>query len=202
MTSKSRKLVNNSLSDQYLFEQIRNDDYESMEHFFNRHYENLCRFGLTYKTNSALVEEKVADVFIELWKNRKSLDKIINPKSYIYAIAKNRFKKADKFEYVHDSITENQRDNGMSFPSREEEIIDEEKKESNSILITAILKHIPKKSREVFELSRIDGLKYKEIAEVLNISPKTVENHIALAIRCISEALLLPKTKKYINEQN
>jgi RNA polymerase sigma-70 factor (ECF subfamily) len=90
----------------------------------------------------------------------------------------------------------------MNFPSREEEIIDAEKKEINSILISAILKHVSKKSRQVFELSRIDGLKYKEIAEVLNISSKTVENHITLAIRQISEALLLPKIKKIINKHN
>jgi RNA polymerase sigma-70 factor (ECF subfamily) len=173
-----------------------------MELFFKRYYEKLCRFGLAYETNLCVVEEKVADIFIELWKNRKSLDKITNPKSYIYVIAKNRLIKVDKFEYLQQPLNENQFGNTMNFPSREEEIIDAEKKEINSILISAILKHVSKKSRQVFELSRIDGLKYKEIAEVLNISSKTVENHIALAIRQISEALLLPKIKKIINKHN
>jgi RNA polymerase sigma-70 factor (ECF subfamily) len=70
------------------------------------------------------------------------------------------------------------------------------------MLISAILKHVPIKSRQVFELSRIDGLKYKEIAELLNISSKTVESHIVLAMRQIREALLSPKIKEIINEHN
>ncbi|MCG9793535.1 RNA polymerase sigma factor [Flavobacterium algicola] len=202
MNNKSKKIFSDAISDDYLLQQIRNDDYKSMELFFKRYYEKLCRFGLSYETNSCLVEEKVADIFIELWKNRKSLDKVNNPKSYIYVIAKNRLRKVDKFEYFHQTLDEHQIGRTVSFPSREDEIIDDEKKESSSKLIRAILNDIPKKSRQAFELSRIDGLKYKEIAEILNISPKTVENHIALTMRLISEALSLLKIKKILNEHN
>ena len=59
----------------------------------------------------------------------------------------------------------------------------------NTNLIREILDIIPKKSRQAFELSRIDGLKYKEIAEILNVTPKTVENHIAIALKFISRTL-------------
>jgi RNA polymerase sigma-70 factor (ECF subfamily) len=202
MTSKSSKWLNDYLTDDYLFQQIRNDHYESMDLFFKRYYEKLCRFGLTYETNLCLIEEKVADIFIELWKNRKSLDKVSNPKSYIYVIAKNRLLKADKFENRHQQLNENHLGTTMNYPSREEEIIAIETKNINTMLISAILKHVPIKSRQVFELSRIDGLKYKEIAELLNISSKTVESHIVLAMRQIREALLSPKIKEIINEHN
>lgn len=71
-------------SDDYLFQQIRNGQYEAMELFFNRYYSPQCRFGMSYESNSCLVEERVADIFIQLWTNRNILDKIKNPKSYIY----------------------------------------------------------------------------------------------------------------------
>ncbi|TDD95030.1 sigma-70 family RNA polymerase sigma factor [Flavobacterium cellulosilyticum] len=186
------------VSDDYLFQQIRNGQQEAMELFFNRYYTRLCRFGLGYESDYCLVEEKVADVFIELWNNRNTLDKIRNPKSYIYVVVKNSLKKVQKFELFHQQIDETKAIDSISTPSIEEEIIDNEQKEFNKNMIREILDIIPKKSRQVFELSRIDGLKYKEISEILNITPKTVENHIGLALKYISKALLIRQQRRVI----
>jgi RNA polymerase sigma-70 factor (ECF subfamily) len=186
-------------SDDYLFQQIRNGQYEAMELFFNRYYIPLCRFGLGYESNSCLVEEKVADIFVQLWTNRNLLNEIKNPKSYIYVIVKNSLKTARKAELFHQQVDETKTINSMYSPSREQEIIENEQKEMNSNLIQEILDVIPKKSRQAFELSRIDGLKYKEIAEILNVTPKTVENHIAIAMKYISEALESYKKRGLLN---
>jgi len=190
---------NDCFSDDYLFQQIRNGQYEAMELFFNRYYTPLCRFGLSYESNSCLVEEKVADIFIQLWNNRNILDKIKNPKSYIYVVVKNSLKAARKSEQFHQQIDETKTINNMVSPSREQEIIENEQKEMNTNLIREILDIIPKKSRQAFELSRIDGLKYKEISEILNVTPKTVENHIAIALKYISKALLSYKKRGLLN---
>lgn len=186
-------------SDDYLFQQIRNGQNEAMELFFNRYYSPLCRFGMSYESNSCLVEERVADIFIQLWTNRNILDKIKNPKSYIYVVVKNSLKTARKAEPFHQQIDETKTTNSMFSPSREQEIIENEQKEMNTNLITEILDIIPKKSRQAFELSRIDGLKYKEIAEILNVTPKTVENHIGLALKYISKALMSYKKRGLLN---
>jgi len=187
--SKSRMGSSDCFSDDYLFQQIRNGQYEAMELFFNRYYTPLCRFGLSYESNSCLVEEIVADVFIQLWNNRTLLDKIKNPKSYIYVVVKNSLKTVRKSEQYHQQIDETNTNIGLFSPSREQEIIENEQKELNANIIRKILDVIPKKSRQAFELSRIDGLKYKEIAEILNVTPKTVENHIGIALKYISRAL-------------
>ncbi|MFV8337518.1 sigma-70 family RNA polymerase sigma factor [Flavobacterium sp. RSP29] len=181
--------MNDCISDDSLFQQIQNGQHEAMEQFFNRYYTRLCRFGQGYESDYCLVEEKVADVFIELWNNRNILDKIRNPKSYIYVIVKNNLKKSQKFEQFHQQIDATKIIHAMSIPSIEVEIIDMEQKEINRNIIREILDVIPRKSREVFELSRIDGLKYKEISEILGVTPKTVENHITLALKHISKAL-------------
>jgi RNA polymerase sigma factor (sigma-70 family) len=176
-------------TDDYLFEQIGNGHYEAMELFFNRYYIPLCRFGLSYESNACLVEEKVADIFMQLWNNRNILDKIKNPKSYIYVVVKNSLKTVRKSEPFHQQIDENKANDSLFSPSREQEIIENEQKEINTNLIREILDAIPKKSRQAFELSRIDGLKYKEIAVILKVSPKTVGNLIAIALKYISRAL-------------
>jgi RNA polymerase sigma-70 factor (ECF subfamily) len=170
-----------------------------MQLFFNRYYTPLCRFGSNYESNPCLVEEKVADIFIQLWTNRNILDKIKNPKSYIYVIVKNSLKTVRKSEKFYQQIDEEKTINFMFSPSREQEIIENEQKEMNTNLIREILDVIPKKSRQAFELSRIDGLKYKEIAEILNVTPKTVENHIAIALKYISKALESYKKRGLLN---
>ncbi|RTZ09984.1 sigma-70 family RNA polymerase sigma factor [Flavobacterium sp. GSP27] len=186
-------------SDDYLFKQIQNGQYEAMELFFKRYYTPLCRFGMSYESNSCLVEEKVADIFIQLWTNRNILDTIKNPKSYIYVIVKNSLKKVRKSEPFHQQIEETKTINSIFSPSREQEIIENEQKEMKTNLIREILDIIPKKSRQAFELSRIDGLKYKEIAEIQNVTPKTVENHIAIALKYISKALESYKKRGLLN---
>lgn len=190
---------NDNVSDEYLFQQIRNGQQEAMELFFNRYYTRLCRFGLSYESDSCLVEEKVADVFIELWNTRNTLDKIRNPKSYIYVVVKNSLKKVQKFELFHQQIDEIKAIASVCIPSIEEEIIGDEQKEFIKNMICEILDVVPKKSRQVFELSRIDGLKYKEISEILNVTPKTVENHIGLALKHISKALMSYKKRGLLN---
>jgi RNA polymerase sigma-70 factor (ECF subfamily) len=200
MGNNQSKIANSDcFSDDYLFHQIRNGQYQAMELFFNRYYTPLCRFGLSYESNPCLVEEKVADIFIQLWNSRNILDKIKNPKSYIYVIVKNSLKTARKSELFHQQIDETKTITGLFSPSREQEIIENEQKDMNTNLIREILDGIPKKSRRVFELSRIDGLKYKEIAEILNISPKTVENHIAVALKYISRTLESYKNRGLLN---
>ncbi|MDO8317255.1 MAG: sigma-70 family RNA polymerase sigma factor [Flavobacterium sp.] len=188
-----------NVSDDYLFQQIRNGQQEAMELFFNRYYTRLCRFGQGYESDSCLVEEKVADAFIELWNNRNTLDKIRNPKSYIYVVVKNSLKKVQRFEFFHQQIDEIKAIDSVSIPSIEEEIIDDEQKEFIKNMICEILDVVPKKSRQVFEMSRIDGLKYKEISEILNVTPKTVENHIGLALKHISKALMSYKKRGLLN---
>lgn len=189
-TEKSTGIPSANLSqDRELFCKISEGQYVALEVLFNKYYDALCRFGLSYEQNIAIVEEKISDVFILLWNKRKDLKKIDKPKSYIYVIAKNSLKKQLKTHQFHRSLDGDHSPYIPFSPSKEEEMIDQEQKEITTHLINSILGSIPKKSRRIFELSRIDGFKYKEISEIVNLSPRTVENHIALAMRYIGKGL-------------
>ncbi len=177
------------ISDAQLFLNIREEDREALDIFFNRYYNSLCRFGLLYENDLNIVEEEVADVFIHLWDNRRRLNEILNPRSYVYVVTRNRLKKRSGTDRRHEKMDEAP-GLKLALPSVEEQIIEKEQREIDRNRISEILDEIPKKSRLVFELSRIDGLKYREISELLNISPRTVENHIATAMKSISRSLL------------
>ncbi|GAA4246590.1 MULTISPECIES: RNA polymerase sigma factor [Winogradskyella] len=172
--------------DLFLFEQIQEGNTKALDVFFKKYYDKLCRFGVLFESNIHIIEEKVDDVFIKLWSNRDQLNKIKNPKSYIYAILKNDLLRIKNNYQTRPLQNDDQLNSSSLYPSIEDEIIANEQKEINKNVIKNVLESIPKRTRQIFEMSRIDGFKYKEISELLDISPKTVENHIGLALRHIS----------------
>lgn len=186
--NKEKMQLEHQSQDLELFHKISLGEYKSLERLFNKYYENLCDFGLRYEPNLAIVEEKISDVFILLWNKRKQLKNIDNPKPYIYVIAKNSLIKKPKIKLM-DRLDENYGKHVLLSPSKEEEMIVQEQEDLNAGVILSIIDKIPKKSLRIFELSRIDGFKYKEISEIVGLSPRTVENHIALAMKCIRKEL-------------
>ena len=193
MIDLKNKADDKSLSeDRHLFERISQNEYKALELLFNKYYDRLCVFGNLFEKDQMIIEKQISDVFMLLWNKRETLRTINNPKSYMYVIARNQLIK--KSTYVkHKHYLEDKNENQLVFkvhPSFEEEVIDQEQKIVYQRALSQILKEIPKKSREIFEMSRVDGLKYKEISELKGISPRTVENHIATALRLISKKVI------------
>lgn len=190
---KMKNFTTNKLmsEDQNLFYRISQSEYHALESLFNKYYIPLCRFGNLFEKNQMIIEEQVSDVFMLIWNQRYALGEIKNPKAYLYVIVKNHLRKQFKIKTRNQYIEETPENQlkVTSHPSIEDEVIYNEQNEENRIVLTTILNRIPKRSREIFEMSRVDGFRYKDISEIMEISPKTVENHIATAIRIISKNL-------------
>lgn len=133
-------------------------------------------------------EEIVSDTLLAVWNNRHTLPDVTNFDSYIYSIAKNkiinhyRIKRIEKVElkenhidlFIHTATTP------------EEDLISKEDIERLNRAVNAL----PPKCKMAFKLIREDKLKYKDAAALLDISVKTLEEHIATAVRKLREALL------------
>ncbi|WP_276166399.1 RNA polymerase sigma factor [Zobellia alginiliquefaciens] len=183
------------LSDLELFKLIQERDKGALETIFNRHYDGLCRFGLSYTNEQNSVEEVVSDVFLQLWNNETRIQEIRNPKPYLYVVVKNKLLQAISKSNLKQSFDQGFEAEYTTSPSIEQQIINQEEKEIFSQKIEEILCQIPKKSRQIFEMSRLDELKYREISEILGISVKTVESHMAHALKIIRSTVL--KKKQY-----
>lgn len=182
-------------TDVALFKLISERNAEALERLFNRYYESLCRFGTTYESDLAIVEEKVSDVFIQLWNTSpRKLLAVKNPKPYLYVVVKNKLLEPVKHQQVETSLQEIHEHNSSS-PCIEDEIIYQEQKAFYAKRIAMVLDKIPEKSRQIFEMSRLDELKHKEISEILGVSIKTVENHMSIALRTIRNMII--KQKQY-----
>lgn len=157
---------------------LKKGDTNAFKIIFDTYYKRLYSFSLNYVEDKYAAEEIVENTLLKLWQKRNQLDKIDNLKSYLYAMVRNASidytKKEKKFVRLdvqkHDVI-----------PLKEQFIIEEE---THAILFQA-LETLPKKCRKVFELSCLDGVTYKDIAEDLQISINTVKSQRARAIELL-----------------
>lgn len=156
---------------------------------FIRLHKPLIRFayGILKSTDDA--EEVVSDVFMSIWQNRLKLASFEAPLLYIYTSVKNRSMNVLTKQKRQDAADAAQwlvPLNSVSF-NPEELMISQE----TVLRIRKAIDELPARCRLIFMLIKEDGLRYKEVAELLNISVKTVEAQMAIAMRRIAQCMQL-----------
>lgn len=163
---------------------IKNNEKWALKKLYHTYYADLCRYCLRIVNNASDAEEIVQEVIINIWERRDSLN-IISFKSYLYTavkfrainLLKSQIKKADLFtENFEDIVSE---DPGIVSEMEHSELL---------IALQNAIENLPLKCKTVYSLSRNAGLSYKEIAQELDISVKTVENHMAVALKRIRDS--------------
>jgi len=153
-----------------------------IKNLFNQYYSPLCNYATKIISDSTIAEDIVQDLFVQLWENEK-LEKIENTERFLL--------RATKYKCI--DYLRTKRINIEISLENLPEIIYTEDKDINEEDIEPLLHYytskLPPKTREVFLLSRKSGLTYKEIANDLNISVKTVENQMSRALRIMRELL-------------
>lgn len=170
--------------DDHLIKQFKQGDVKAYEQIFRTYYPALCLFALKFLKDKEEAEEVVQDLFCKLWEKRKELAITTSLKSYLYgAIRINSIRKLQS-ESLHHSHHEEI----LRLSSSKEFVDDLERNELQSRIHQCIA-NLPEQRRKVFELSRFQDKKYKEIAEEMAISVKTVENHMGKALKFLREHL-------------
>ena len=155
------------------------DNKSAFELFFKENYDSLCRFAVTYTKDPNDAEEVVQNSFVKLWENRSSIELGSSPKAYLFSMIRN----ACLNQIKHISIREEYKQYNEQFTQQNAEI--EEQIDANTLKekINVAIHNMPPQRKRIFEMSRFEGLKYKEIAAHLDISIKTVENHMGSAMK-------------------
>lgn len=162
---------------------IKLGDEQAFELLFRKYYMRLCGFANKFLNDPEESREIVQEVFMKIWEGREDIDPEDSLKSYLFKIAQNlslnRLRKK-KVESKYVEIYKLVYIDHSEFSSYESLLARE--LEDN---ITTAINTIPPKCKRVFELSRMEGLKYDEIAKTLNISVKTVEAQMSKALRIL-----------------
>ena len=171
------------ITDPIVFQKIKKGDEAAFSRLFDGYYTALCFFASKYLGDLDLSRSLVQQVFVDLWVKREKINVTSSVKSYLYRSVKNRCIDHLRKEKNTSEISESVEDlNQMPFRDLLEEA------ELND-RINASINQLPEKCREVFLLCRFEGLKYAEIAQKLNISVKTVEMQMGIALKKLRDSL-------------
>ncbi len=180
-------------NDQQKFEQLLKGDEASFKVLYNYFYPRLFYFVSEYIFQEDSIQDIIQDTFYTLWKKRKALRSDTNLNAWLYTVAKNNCLKKlrdekyrkEIFKSVHIADFELELNIGALTRLDTSEFSFFEIKD----LIQDTLNNLPIQCKAVFEKSRFENMKNREIAEELHISVKTVEGHITKAIKSFKVAL-------------
>ena len=165
---------------------LRQGDSVVFEQLFDEYYERLCNYANSFLDDIDESEEVVQSTFITLWEKRDKLDIQISVKSYLYQAVHNQSLNKIKHDRVKQSHFEYiTYQNNVEAPDGYQRMIEKELAEK----IRLVVESLPQQCRIVFTLSRFENLSYAEIAAQLNLSVKTVENHMGKALRIMRTEL-------------
>lgn len=171
---------------EWLVQTAANDCHESFEKLYLHFAPGMQAFAESFVGDKEVALDLVQDLFVNLWTNRKNLAAIEHPASYLYYALKNNavhYLKSRK--RLAPFAVEDRERITLAEGSPETDIMAKEAKQ----LLEATINDLPYKCRLVFRLIKDDGLRYKEVAHLLDISLKTVEAHMRLAYSRIVECL-------------
>lgn len=183
-----------------LLEQIARDDQKAFGVLFQLFYKRLLGFAFQYVRTTEVAEEIVSDVFVKLWNRRADLTTIENPEAYLFIAVKNGslnyLEKYSLYQVVQ--LPDNERSELVNLDNPQKEL---EWKELLFKMDEAV-STLPAECQRVFRLSREEGFKAKEVATILNVSPRTVETQLYRAIKKIDSILssYLMRSKRKIEK--
>ncbi len=163
------------------------DDTQAYKQLFLLFYPSLVSFAVSIIKSKESAEEIVSDVFVKIWEKRHQLDKVENLSYYLFTAVKNKCLNGLHDQKNRAGIDIN--DTDIEFRSLYH---DPEQKLISAEMINQIQKAIqdlPPRCRLIFKLVKEEGLKYKEVAELLQLSVKTIENQMSLAFKKIGTAI-------------
>jgi RNA polymerase sigma-70 factor (ECF subfamily) len=173
-----------------LFDQIKFGDQKALELLFSIYFIRLNDFARNVVRDDVISQDIVQDVFVKVWEKRSEIE-CINLEAFLFRLVRNRC-----IDYIKHLQVENNRMHKIQVLSKYEEIyridfvgdepyvlIEQELKQK----IENTIQSLPERCREVFILSRINGLKNREIAEKININIKNVERHLNRAMQAFRQ---------------
>ena len=174
------------ITDEQALLKLAEGDLIAYRFLFDKYFPDLCNFLNIYLHSREFSQEVALDIFEFIWERRASLQIRANFKSFLFSSAKNRAISHYRREHRAVFTSLDIQDSHLS-----EEIVSQHFMEEKELreLIEAAIEKLPDQSRKIYILAREENLSHKEIAALLGITPKTVENHVGIALRKLRESL-------------
>ena len=173
------------MDDRALLARLRGGDEAAFDAIFRAHYAPLVGLAESVLRHRAVAEEVVQDVMLELWRRRETLVVEESLRAYLFRATRNRALNHLRHRKVEQRGEPHARGESVVPAAADAYLVEEE----IDAAVRRAVAELPDRCREVFELSRVHGLRYAEIARALDISVKTVEAQMGKALRVLRERL-------------
>lgn len=169
-----------------ILEQFKEGDTEAFDAIYRMYSKKLFHFALGLIKDQDSSQDLVQEVFVNLWEKRNQVNPNLNFDNYIFTVTYNSIRKYFRKKSVENKVIENLLKESPEVLETVDGVYI-----YNELLALAnkSIEKLPPKRKAVYKLSKQEGLKIKEIAEKLNISSRTAENHLAKALKYLKEEL-------------
>lgn len=178
-------------TDQDLFSRIKQNDHQALTRLFQRYYQPLCRFVFAFIPENEVAEELSANVFIKLWEKRAEISIYYTLRAYLYQSARNQTFSYLRKKKIDLQVMSDDFDPAQEAPHCPEAIFIANELNNE---FTAVFSKLPPRAQLAFKLHRFDGLKYQEIANVMEITVAAVEKNITTALKILHRELVGEKS--------
>ncbi len=178
--------MHSSQDDKIILEKISKGDMQAFHVLFSRYFSDMCNFLLLYLHSKELCEEVALDIFTYVWERRDSIQIRTSVRNFLFSAARN--KAVSQYRKEQQKIFSDLSAGELLLTETDHSEFLLENKELHEIIRKAI-DNLPEKSRLIYQMAWEEDLSYKEIAAQLNLSVKTVENHVGIALRKLRESL-------------
>ena len=171
------------LNELLILKKIKEGDIKAFEDLFRSYYFPLCCFAAGITGQMAVAEEIVEELFYVLWKEKEHLQIFQSVKSYLYRATRNQ-----ALQYCeHEEVRSRYREAVLAASNPEQSTDPHQQMEYEELqkIINNILEKLPVRRRQIFEMHRMEGRKYMDIAAQLSLSVKTVEAEMTKALRTL-----------------
>lgn len=163
----------------------RTDTAAVFEQVFKEHYKNLHAYACSILKDSDEAEEMVQNVFYKLWEKRDKMSELQSVQAYLYRSVYNEcmnYVKHEKVKQAHEAHAVHQ--GNISTP-----MADAAEAKELETRIAEAMNSLPEQCRTIFQMSRFEELKYREIADKMGLSIKTIENQMGKALKILRTKL-------------
>ncbi len=162
-------------SDEQLIKAISNSDHEAFKNLYYKYFPLLIRFACYHLHSKDTARDLVQEMFFRVWINRQKLDPSKSIKSYLYTSLNNLIINHSRLSFSKTRSLDDLRGKNLRDESSTDFNID----------IHTVVQKLPEKLKTVYTLSRVEGYKYSEIAEICEISIKAVEKRMSKAFKIL-----------------
>ncbi len=166
-------------TDEKILSRIKTGDTGALGVLYMEYAPKVRDFAFRFVQNEEEAADITHDIFFKLWEMRKSLSEITSIKAYLFRMTKNAILNNYRQKLIHDKYSDDIRKHNT------EESDDTDSSVTTSDLLEMIelaIDRMPEQRKRVFCMSRYENMSYEQIAEKLDISPKTVQYHISMAL--------------------